>query len=326
MSKIRVGVLRGGPSSEYEVSLRTGASVLKNLSDSYQAQDIFISKDGLWHKGGIPYKPGEIIKHLDVVFNALHGEYGEDGGVQHLLDTFAIPYTGSGYLASALGMNKVLAKKVFTQHGIKTPHHKTLKKGQYSHTDIVDLFKTFPMPAVVKPVRAGSSVGVSIARTVHELEQALAKAFAYDTEALIEEYISGREATCGVIEGFRGEAMYSLLPVEIIPDAGREFFDHEAKYAGKSKEICPGNFLAQEIKTIQDASVAVHKALSLRHYSRSDFIVHPKRGIYILEVNTLPGLTDESLFPLSLTAVGSTLSEFLDHVLHSTLKNNHVQH
>lgn len=315
MSKIRVGVLRGGPSSEYEVSLKSGASVLKQLPDTYQAQDIFISKDGSWHKGGIVHSPGEIIKHLDVVFNALHGEYGEDGRVQHLLDTFAIPYTGSGYLASVLGMNKALAKKVFTEHDIKTPHHKTMKKGEYTHTDILHLFKTFPMPAVIKPVRAGSSVGVSLARTVHELEAGLQKAFEYDTEALIEEYIAGREATCGVIEGFRGEAVYSLLPVEISHTSSSGLFDYEAKYSGKSKEICPGNFTKEEIKKIQDVSVAVHKALGLRHYSRSDFIVHPKRGIYILEVNTLPGLTSESLFPLSLEAVGSSLSDFLGHVI-----------
>jgi len=310
-----VGVLRGGPSSEYEVSLKSGASVLKHIPDTYHAQDIFISKDGLWYTGGVAYTPGEIIKHLDVVFNALHGEYGEDGRVQHLLDTFAIPYTGSGYLASALGMNKVLSKKVFTEHGIKTPHHKTIKRGEYTHTDIVHLFKTFPMPAVIKPVRAGSSLGVSVARTVHELEEGLRKAFEHDTEALVEEYISGREATCGVIEGFRGESFYSLLPVEIVHTSPSGLFDYEAKYSGKSKEICPGNFTKEEIKKIQDASVAVHKALGLRHYSRSDFIVHPKRGIYILEVNTLPGLTDESLFPLSLSAVGSSLSEFLGHVI-----------
>ncbi|TAK57321.1 D-alanine--D-alanine ligase [Patescibacteria group bacterium] len=320
MSKIRVGVLRGGPSSEYDVSLKTGAAVLKHLPDIYHAQDIFVSKDGLWHKGGIVYTPGEIIKHLDVIFNALHGEYGEDGKVQHLLDTFNIPYTGSGYLASVLGMNKVLAKKVFTEHGIKTPHHKTVRKGEYAHADVLHLFKTFPMPAVVKPVRAGSSVGVSIARTLHELEEALKKALTHDTEALIEEYIPGREATCGVIEGFRGEALYSLLPVEIVPDKECQFFDYEAKYAGKSKEICPGNFTKEEIKKIQNASVAVHKALGLRHYSRSDFIVHPKRGIYILEVNTLPGLTPESLFPLSLEAVGSSLPEFLGHVLGIAMK------
>ncbi len=320
MSKIRVGVLRGGPSSEYDVSLKTGASVLKHLPEEYYAHDIFISKDGSWHKGGIVYSPGEIIKHLDVVFNALHGEYGEDGRVQHLLDTFAMPYTGSGYLASALGMNKALAKKVFTEHGIKTPLHKTLSKGGYTHADVLHIFKTFPMPAVVKPVRAGSSIGVSIARTVHELEEALKKAFEYDTEALIEEYISGREATCGVIEGFRGEALYSLLPVEIAHNSSSGLFDYEAKYAGKSKEICPGNFTKVELKKIQDTSVAVHRALGLRHYSRSDFIVHPKRGVYILETNTLPGLTEESLFPLSLKAVGSSLPEFLGHVLEMARK------
>ncbi len=315
MSKIRVGVIRGGPSSEYEVSLKTGASVLKHLSNKYDVHDIFISKTGEWHKGGMPYKPAEMINNFDVIFNALHGEYGEDGKVQHLLDTIGIPYTGSGYLASALGMNKALSKKIFSDIGIKTPHHKIIKKDEYTHADIVDLFKTFPMPAVVKPVRAGSSSGVSIVHNIAEIEQGLVLAFKYDSEVLVEEYISGREVTCGVIEGFRGEAFYSLLPVEIIHGSASGIFDYEAKYSGKSKEICPGNFTKDEIKKIQDASVTVHKALGLRHYSRSDFIVHPKRGVYILEVNTLPGLTDESLFPLSLSAVGSSMPEFLVHTL-----------
>jgi len=175
------------------------------------------------------------------------------------------------------------------------------------------------MPAVVKPVSAGSSVGVSLAHSLGELETALEEAFRYSDQAIVEEKISGREATCGVIENFRGLPVYSLLPVEIIKPQDRDFFDYHAKYSGKSQEICPGNFSAGEKEEIQRLAKEAHRVLGLRHYSRSDFIIHPKRGIYILETNSLPGLTPESLFPISLEAVGSNLPEFLDHIVTEAL-------
>ena len=315
MNKIRIGVLRGGPSSEYEVSLKTGSSVLKNLPDKYHPIDIFIDKGGVWHIHGIPNEPHEIFQKVDAVFNALHGEYGEDGKVQKILDTFSIPYTGSKTLPSAVGMNKALAKNVFKSHGIKTPYHRVESKSEDIAEIAIRLFKTFPMPAVVKPVASGSSVGVSIAYDFQELKDALSKAFEYSDTALVEEYIKGREATCGVVDNFRGRDIYSLLPIEIIKPEKSEFFDYDAKYCGGSQEICPGNFSQKEKEAIQELAVAAHKALGLRHYSRSDFIVSPRRGIYILEVNTLPGLTDESLLPKSLNAVGCSLPDFLDHLI-----------
>lgn len=315
MNKIRVGVLRGGPSSEYEVSLKTGASVLKNLPEKYSPIDIFIDKSGVWHIQGIPHEPHNAFKKVDAIFNALHGEYGEDGKVQKILDTFSIPYTGSKTLASAVGMNKALAKNVFKSRGIKTPYFTVESNSQGVDEISLKLFKTFPMPAVVKPIASGSSVGVSIAYDLHGLKEALSKAFEYSNTVLVEEYIKGREATCGVVDRFRGKEIYSLLPIEIIKSDKSEFFDYEAKYCGGSQEICPGNFTQSEKDAIQELAVSAHKALGLRHYSRSDFIISPRRGIYILEVNSLPGLTDESLLPKSLQAVGCSLPDFLDHLI-----------
>lgn len=320
MSKKRVGVLRGGPSTEYEVSLKSGKSVIDNLADRYEVYDILISKDGTWHYLGTPIKPENLFKKVDVIFNALHGAYGEDGTVQKLLDTFGIPYTGSTALASAIGMNKVLSKKVYKNHNLKTPLHTTISRKDSSPEIILNLFKSFPMPAVVKPVSGGSSVGTSIAKTLRELEVAINDALEYCDEALIEEFISGKEATCGVVDNFRNESVYSLFPVEIRKPGESSFFDYNAKYSGESEEICPGNFALAEKKIIQEMAVNAHKALGLRHYSRSDFIIHPKRGIYILETNTLPGLTGESLLPKSLKAVGSNLPDFLDHLIDLALK------
>ncbi len=331
MTKKRVGVLRGGPSSEYEVSLATGANVLKalreKLADKYIAYDVLIDKKGDWHIDGLSIKPEDASKRFDVAFLALHGAYGEDGKVQRLLETLNMPFTGSDSLGSAVGMNKILTKKVFTDHGIKTPADRIIKSVDVKKdvTRIAhELFKSFSMPVVIKPASAGSSVGVSIARDMKELVKCLENAVKYDEEILIEEYIKGIEATVGVIEGFRGEKSYVLPAVEIRPKT--EFFDFAAKYEGKSDEIVPAQF-SQKLKLeLADLARKVHKSVGLRHYSRSDFIIHPKRGIFVLEVNTLPGLTNESLVPKSLRAVGSDTHELIDHLLQLALDRDIVRH
>ncbi|MEI8249005.1 MAG: D-alanine--D-alanine ligase [Candidatus Taylorbacteria bacterium] len=326
MSKTRVGVLRGGPSTEYEVSLKSGSSILSTLrddmSDRYHAIDIFIDKKGLWHIDGVAVTPEQVLKKVDVIFNALHGAYGEDGTVQALLDTFGIPYTGSQAVPSAMGMNKQITNSIVARHGVKVP----LSKEIPSHEILADvlsharaIFNSFPIPVVVKPTSGGSSVGVTIAQTLEELTQALSIAAALDRTVLVQEYIKGIEATCGVIEHFRNEHIYALPPVEIRP-AG-QFFDYESKYSESgAREIVPATFSDADKRTIEALARTVHSALGLRHYSRSDFIIHPRRGVYFLEVNTLPGLTSQSLFPKALASVGGKLHELADHLIKLSLK------
>ena len=315
MNKIRVGVLRGGPSSEYDVSLKTGAAVMSALDErGYDVRDIFIDREGKWNFRGSAKEPCDILCHIDVAFLALHGEYGEDGSVQRLLDQFAIPYTGSRALPSAFAMNKAYTKRAVEKFGIRTPRYRTLDVSTDIREQILGILRDFALPVIVKPARCGSSVGLTLAESEEMLSEGIRKAFEYGRQVLIEEYINGREATCGVIDRFRGEGVYSLLPVEIIPDHSGRLFDYESKYSGKSKEICPGNFTAEESSELQRIARAVHEGMDLSDYSRSDFIISPK-GIYFLEVNTLPGLTPESLLPKSLTAVGSSLPDFLEHVV-----------
>ncbi|MBX4198112.1 D-alanine--D-alanine ligase [Candidatus Parcubacteria bacterium] len=319
MSKLHVGILRGGPSSEYEVSLKTGAAVLKHLPDHYQAHDIFISKDGVWHRDGLEKSPERALKHVDVVFNALHGEFGEDGQVQKILDRHGIPYTGSGALSSAIGMNKVLSKKAFEHYGVRTPYYAAIRKSDDRAEKTEYIFKHFMVPFVVKPASSGSSVGVTIVKNFGQFPAALDKAFEVGDTALVEEFIRGREATCGVVNHFRNQKTYPLLPVEIIPADTQEFFDYDAKYNGQSQEICPGNFSEEEKAEIQRLARLVHEALNLRHYSRTDMMVTPGRGVYVLEVNTLPGLTPQSLVPQSLEAIGCSFKDFLDHLVRLAL-------
>lgn len=315
--KLRVGVLRGGPSSEYEVSLQSGARVLDVLRDSpkYRPVDVFIGKDGVWHISGMPHDPHKALKKVDVIFNALHGEYGEDGEVQNLLDTFQIPYTGSRSFASRVAMNKALAKSFLSREGIKTPHYRVLSREENNQDFLREIFRSFPHPLIVKPLSLGSSVGVSIVWSFDDLEDGLRRVFEICERAIIEEFIKGKEATCGVVENFRGEKIYALLPIEIRPPSESAFFDYGAKYGGRSQEICPGNFSFEEKRELERLAKVVHGTLGLRHYSRSDFIVHPRRGIYFLETNTLPGLTSESLLPKALHAVGFPANKFIDHVL-----------
>lgn len=314
----RIGVLRGGPSPEYEVSLNTGKTILNNLPEEFEPVDIFISREGLWHEKGVTKSPGNILRRVDAVLNGLHGAYGEDGTVQKVLDSFQIPYSGSLAMPSRLAMNKMLAKKIYQKYGLKTPHSIHIPFENLSRSAIHDAFHHTLAPFVVKPSSAGSSIGVYIVSTLPELEEAVIAAAQHSPGVLIEEYIPGKEATCGVIDDFRDTSHYSLLPIEIRHRSN--FFDYNSKYSKDgAEEICPGNFSESEAKLIQEMAVNAHRALGLRHYSRSDFIVHPKRGIYILETNTLPGLTETSSIPKSLAAVGSNIKEFISHLLHKTL-------
>ncbi|PIR44728.1 MAG: hypothetical protein COV10_03145 [Candidatus Vogelbacteria bacterium CG10_big_fil_rev_8_21_14_0_10_51_16] len=335
MHKTRVAVVRGGPSNEYEVSLKTGAAVLKNLPEKYHGEDILVSKAGEWHCRGEVVAPHWVARHFDVAWNAMHGSYGEDGKVQHLLESLHMPFTGSHAYPSAAAMNKLVAKDYFRQHGIRTPYAVYIEESRDADFIADEVFKQVAPPWVIKPVSSGSSVGMSIARNRAELIHGIHHAFEHDHAVFVEQYLRGREATCGVVDSFRGKEHYALLPIEIIPPKRKvppvqgppsldghyqplqsplSFFDYKSKYDGSTQEICPGKFTSAEKRQIEELATKIHQALGLRHYSRSDFIVTP-RGIYALEVNTLPGLTEESLLPKAIRAVGSSYPEFLDHIL-----------
>jgi len=317
--KKQVTILRGGPSSEYEVSLKSGRAVIEKIAEKYNIKDIVIDKNGDWVLKGIVVKPESILNNTDVVLNAMHGEYGEDGQVQQILQTHKVPFTGPTTLGAKLSINKDASKKIYKKHGIKTPEHRLVENIGDPALQAFELFRSMPMPVIIKPVDLGSSVGLSIARDYKSLLETLISLYKRYDRLLVEEYIEGREATVGVIEKFRDKEIYPLLPIEIITPDHIELFDYDAKYSGEVSEVSPGNFNSDESKMLQELAVQAHEALGLRHYSRSDFILHPKRGIYLLETNSLPGLTDESLFPKSLEPVGSSFEEFLDHVIELAL-------
>lgn len=314
-----VGVLRGGPSREHEVSLRTGAAMLANLPEErYLARDIYIDRKGEWHDRGRSTTPERVLRQLDVALIGLHGEYGEDGEVQKVLELFGVPYTGADSFGSYLAMHKVMAKARAQDAGLLTPLFQYIDNADNVDSDSAEVVRSFHQPVVVKPVGWGSSVGVSIVGGYAPVRDAVAKLFEDGAAGvLVEELIRGKEATAGVVEGLRGETLYSLPPIEIIPPEG-DFFNYMNKYDGTTREIIPGNFSRVAAEELQRAAKVMHRTLGLRHYSRSDFIVTPK-GIYYLETNTLPGLTTESLLPKSLAAVGITFRDFLSHLVNLAL-------
>jgi len=317
-----IAVLRGGPSSEYEVSLKTGKSVITTLQDVYRVIDITIDKQGVWHKQGVEVEPIKVLRGVDVVFNAMHGEYGEDGQVQDLLQSLNVPFTGPKKLAAVISINKIKTKEIYESYDIKTPDYRVVEKGEDITSVATEIVREFRMPVVVKPADKGSSVGISVATNFKELESALSVAFQSCNIILIEEHIKGKEGTVGVVEGLRDQALYTLPSVEIIPPSDKNFFDYEAKYGGETEEVCPGNFTQKEKEVMNEYARKAHEILGLRHYSRTDFMIHQTRGIFALETNALPGLTAESLLPKALDAVGITYKDFLVHVIELAHKNS----
>ncbi len=330
--KLRVGVLRGGPSDEYELSLKTGKNIIDSLRQRnfYIVQDIFIDRSGVWHIDGLARPVDRIFPHVDVVVNGLHGAYGEDGRVQQILESHGIPYTGSGPLGSAMGMNKPLAKKFFKSRGLLTPEHVVIKKETYTPGTRADTIHTittkYPFLKLVKPASTGSSLGVNVAHSPEEFQLAIDEAFTYSDSVLIEEYINGREATCGVVEGNSVDDIFALHPIEINDLSEKKsaqedgIWSYESRYNPQLREfVSPANFTPEQNRRIQQAAVDAHKALDLRHYSKADFKIN-RRGIYLLEVDSLPDLVSDSVFPKALSSAEISFTEFLDHIINLALQ------
>ncbi len=288
-TSLRIGVIRGGPSTEYDESLLTGEYVLSHLRETHKPLDIFISKDGTWHIQGIERTPDRILKYTDVIWNALHGSFGEDGGIQEILNRHGIPYTGSDRYASAIAMNKAMTKERVSSMGVKTPVFAIVRREDNLAEKAKEIFSSIPHPMMVKPTCGGSALGVYIARTYKELLGTLEAILEMHGSAIVEEYISGKSVSCLVAEGLRGEDFYAF-PTDI--KVGK-------RDSGEVLEI----------------SKLIHDELGLRHFSKSDFIVSPRRGIYFLEINTQPKLSRDSIVHKSLEAVGVKAKDFIDHIL-----------
>ncbi len=332
MARIKVAVLCGGPSSEWEVSMKSGAEVRQNLpKEKYDAKLVQIAPDGRWilldRKRAVPLKifgadgraATSDLRKFDLAFNALHGRFGEDGRVQAILEAVGVPYTGSGVLASALGMNKLRTMELASGAGMPVPRTTALAKKDLDRAAIAEkkIKKELGLPLVVKPNASGSSVGITIVRAVKDFKLALKKAFAEDETALVQKYIAGKEMTCGVVGNAGGE-LTALPPVMIVSRA--EFFDYEAKYNSKeTRELCPAPVSAALTKRIQELAIKAHLAIGADGLTRSDFIFSGGK-FHFLEINTSPGLTAASLCPKEARAYGMEFGEFLDWLCELALR------
>lgn len=332
--KSKVAILMGGPSSEHEVSLKSGLNVLKNLdSKKHKAIPIFIDTRGYWlfpGKKEHPLTEPEAILNLQrvdvhAVVIALHGEYGEDGRVQSVLSAAKIPYTGSYANQSALAMNKVLAGNIITQAGLSVPESLEINKSEWRKKPnelLKSIYNNFGNNVVIKPTNRGSSVGVSLVNIykgdLKPLDLAIELAFSKSRHVMAQEYIGGREVTCGVLDVCG--AVESLLPTEIIP-VGKKFFDFEAKYGGASREVTPPKKMGLKlINRIEATAIVAHNALGLKGVTRTDMIIDKNNKIYVLEVNTIPGMTDASLIPQQAKACGISFKKLLDLMIDDAVR------
>ncbi len=327
---MKVAVLMGGRSSEREISLRTGrgiAQALRSLGHEVVAVDAAngrllpageeeraaLPSEALEPAGEVALARPETLAGAEVVLIALHGAAGENGTLQALLDLAGKPYTGSGMLASALAMNKAVAKRLFQQENIPTPRWVLVEVNGLLHallrTGGVPLpLQRLGMPLVVKPNEEGSSVGLSVVRKAEELLPAVNQAAQYGREILVEEYVTGRELSVAVL----GEQ--PLPVVEIRPRGG--LYDYESKYtAGKSEYICPADLPQEVSRQVGELALRAIRALGCRGVLRVDFRLDPQNAPYCLEVNTVPGMTPTSLVPMAAKAVGLSYDQVVQRML-----------
>ncbi len=344
---MKIVVLAGGLSPERNVSLSTGtmvAQALRRLGHRAALVDLFFGDEGglpaLEERFDAPlgeeakhvsaaapdleevrrsrrgesrsmFGPGvlELCARADLVFLALHGACGEDGRVQATFDLMGIPYTGSGYLGSAIAMDKDLTKRIVADQ-VRTPSWRTVTHEQLGEEGLLD---SLPLPCVVKPVDSGSSIGVTIAHTREELAAALEGARKLGGRTVLEQYIAGREIQVAVLDG------KALPSIEIIPRSG--FYDYANKYQpGAAQEVCPAPIPAQAEEEVRASAVRVYEILGLSVYSRADFILDEDGKLWFLEINTLPGMTPTSLVPQEAAAVGIGYDALCGQIVEASLK------
>jgi len=305
----RIGVLMGGISAEREVSLRSGSAIYNALKGlGYNAFSIDVDSDicDVLDKGKI-----------EAAFLALHGGYGEDGSIQGMLEVLGIPYTGSGVLASALAMDKEASKKVFLYHGIPVPPFLVLERSTFNvqrsrknkhRTLNIEHNINFSLPWVIKPATEGSSVGVSIARDKGNFEKALETAFSYGSRVIVEKYIEGQEIHIGILND------KVLGGVEVRPSL--EFYNYEAKYtAGLTEYVLPPEIAAETYERAKMTALSAHMALGCRGATRVDLRLNAEREPYVLEVNTIPGMTETSLLPKIAGLAGFDFPGLIEEIL-----------
>jgi D-alanine-D-alanine ligase len=309
MAKLHIALIAGGCSGEREVSLRSGEAALRALDRRKYRVTRFDPREDL---ALLVTK----AKEIDLALVLLHGRFGEDGCIQGFLDLLGVRFMGSGVLSSAMALHKKTAKDLYRSHGLRVAEDVTLIRGE--PFSVREIIRRLGAAAVVKPMSEGSSLGMSICRTREELASGIHEAFRWDPEVMVERYVRGRELTCAVLGNRELEA---LPPVEILPNPEYSFFDYQAKYTpGATREICPAPLSKTLARKVQSVAMTAHRALRCRAWSRTDMILHGKE-VYVLETNTIPGMTETSLVPLAARTAGLSMKALLDRLIGLSLED-----
>jgi D-alanine-D-alanine ligase len=330
--KINLALVYGGPSSEHEISVKSFNNVYENilnskLKDSLNLEIIFISKKGEWRVRGNegklakPIFPQTILKNLQkgnfIVWPIMHGEFGEDGEFQKLCEKNKIKCIGSNSKVSKLAMDKFKTQKVLEKNGIVCPKSILIEKGKTNTNKIILVKDKFTFPIIFKPVDLGSSVGLVKVDKKENFEKELNKYFSKFEKVLIQEFVTGREFTCGVLEN--KNKLIRLDATEIVLKNSKTF-DYKTKYtADACQEVTPANVNKKVMKNLQEIAEKVHKLIGCKDYSRTDMIMRDTGEVVVLEINTLPGLTKTSFIPQQLQVKNITIPKFIDIIIKNNL-------
>ena len=306
-----VAVVMGGPSAEREVSLNSGAAIANALREYGYTNVVEIDLD--------PRNFGKQLAEskAEVVFNAVHGLYGEDGRLQTLLEIREMPYTGSGMIASVSCMDKVITKRMLRDAGISTPACLIVNKKESGIKE--KIMQRFSLPVVIKPASQGSSIGVEIVKEENQLDEALANAFKYSRDILVEEFIGGKELTVSMMQ--KDGEVVALPVIHIAPHSGT--YDYHSKYTkGATEYICPADLDEETTKKVQEISKQAYEVLGCSGVARADVMLDEEGNGYVLEINTVPGMTATSLVPKAAAAAGISFPELCNIILQSASVNN----
>jgi len=312
----RIGIFWSSEGEEGKISLQTKQSLEKAIR---QIKDVKIFDIEVVQSGYILNDKNVSLEQLadlvDVAVVAVHGDVGESGRLQKRFEDNHIPYVGTNAYQSGVAFSKAATKRVLEDAGVQTAAYQIYARDDINEKTASEIFTTLPQPCIIKPSTSGSSYGVSKCGSIEEISIALREALSFSDVVIAEEFIEGREFAAGIITNYRDQDLYVLPAVEIITGDDKEFFDTESKYDGSTREVCPANIDRELANVLVEKTKEVCSVIRIDDYGRVDFIAHPTRGIFAIEVNTLPGMSDESLFPKAIEAIGLSMTELFEHMI-----------
>lgn len=308
----KLGLIYGGKSYEHDVSIKSKNSFINNINKKYEVSEIYVDKEGNWYKDGkILENIIEYLKKMDIIFPLIHGNIGEDGKLQGLLETFNIKYVGSNTISSALAMDKGFCKIILDKYNIKQVPYLIIDK----KSKIKEIIEKFTFPIIIKPANGGSSIGINVAHNTKELIKALNNAFKYDKKVVVEKYITARELEIGIINN------NGIITSSVGEIKSNGFYDYESKYIKSTEVIVNTNLKKETILKIKETARNVFKILECSDFARCDFLYDEYNDeLYFNEINTIPGFTEISMFPKLFINDGYTYTEIIDILIKSAKK------